>query len=208
MNMTPPRSKEPTKKQQAVLEFIKAHLIEKGFPPTVREIAAHFGFASPLSAQLHITALIKKGFLKKTPFKQRSIEIIGLKPAEDTKIPLLGTVRAGAPVLAEENIEYYINIDKGLFRTEDGFALKIKGDSMIEAGIFEGDIALVTPTNEAHNRDIVVALIEDEATIKRFFLKRNTVTLMPENKNMEPMKFSSKDVMIIGKVIGIMRTIK
>ena len=79
---------------------------------------------------------------------------------------------------------------------------------MIEAGIFEGDIALVTPTNEAHNRDIVVALIEDEATIKRFFLKRNTVTLMPENKNMEPMKFSSKDVMIIGKVIGIMRTIK
>ena len=87
MNMTPPRSKEPTKKQQAVLEFIKAHLIEKGFPPTVREIAAHFGFASPLSAQLHITALIKKGFLKKTPFKQRSIEIIGLKPAEDTKIP-------------------------------------------------------------------------------------------------------------------------
>ena len=203
--MAPARSKEPTKRQQAVLEFIRAHLIEKGFPPTVREIAANFSFASPLSAQLHINALIKKGFLKKTPFKQRSLEIIGLKPAEDTKVPLLGTVRAGAPILAEENIEYYINIDKSLFRTEDGFALKVIGDSMIDAGILEGDIALIAPGKEARNRDIVVALIEDEATIKRFFLKRNTVTLVPENRNMEPMKFSTKDVTIIGKVIGIMR---
>lgn len=206
--MTPPRSKEPTKRQQAVLEFIKAHLIEKCFPPTVREIAAHFGFASPLSAQLHITALIKKGFLKKTPFKQRSIEIIGFKPAEDTKVPLLGTVRAGAPILAEENIEYYINIDKNLFRAKDGFALRVTGDSMIEAGILEGDIALIAPGKEARNRDIVIALIEDEATIKRFFLKRNTVTLVSENRNMEPMKFSAKDVTIIGRVIGIMRTIQ
>ncbi|GBE04068.1 lexA repressor [bacterium BMS3Abin09] len=206
--MTPARSKEPTKKQQSVLEFIKAHLIEKGFPPTVRETAAHFGFASPLSAQLHINALIKKGFLKKTPFKQRSLEIIGLKPAEDTKIPLLGTVRAGAPMLAEENIEYYINIDKDLFRTEDGFALRVIGDSMIDAGILEGDIALIAPGKEARNRDIVVALIENEATIKRFFLDRSTVTLVPENKDMEPMKFSPNDVTIIGRVIGIMRTIR
>jgi repressor LexA len=205
--MTPAGSKEPTKKQQAVLEFIKAHLIEKGFPPTVREVAGHFGFASPLSAQLHINALIKKGFLKKTPFKQRSLEIIGLKPAQDTKIPLLGTVRAGAPILAEENIEYYINIDKDLFRTEDGFALRVVGDSMIDAGILEGDIALVAPEKEPRNRDIVVALIENEATIKRFFFNRSTVTLVPENRNMEPMKFSPKDVTIIGRVIGIMRTI-
>ena len=205
--MTPPNPKEPTKKQQAVLEFIKSHIIEKGFPPTVREVAGHFGFASPLSAQLHITALIKKGLLKKTPFKQRSLEIIGLKHSEDTKVPLLGTVRAGAPILAEENIEHYINIDKDLFRTEDGFALRVIGDSMIDAGILEGDIALVAPGKEARNRDIVVALIENEATIKRFFLNRSTVTLMPENRDMEPMKFSANDVTIIGKVIGIMRTI-
>jgi len=205
--MTPARSKEPTARQLAVLKFIKAHLIEKAFPPTVREIAAHFGFASPLSAQLHINALIKKGFLKKTPFKQRSLEIIGLKPAEDRKIPLLGTVRAGTPILAEENIEYYINIDKNLFRAEDGFALRVIGDSMIDAGILEGDIALVAPGKEVRNRDIVVALIENEATIKRFFLKGSTVTLVPENRNMEPMKFSPRDVTIIGKVIGIMRTI-
>ena len=204
--MTPAKSKEPTKKQQAVLEFIKTHLIKRGFPPTVREIAAHFGFASPLSAQLHINALIKKGVLKKTPFKQRSLEIAGLKPAEDTKIPLLGRVRAGAPILVAEDIEDYINIDKNLFRTEDGFALRITGDSMIEAGILEGDIALIAPEKEPRNRDIVVALIEDEATIKRFFLKKKTVTLMPENKNMKPMTFSPKDVTIIGRVIGIMRT--
>ena len=204
--MTPAGSKGPTKRQQEVLEFIKTHLIEKAFPPTVREIASHFGFASPLSAQLHINALIKKGFLKKTPFKQRSLEIIGLKPAEDTKVPLLGRVRAGAPILAEENIEYYINIDKSLFRTEEGFALKVIGDSMIDAGILEGDIALVAPEKEPRNRDIVVALIENEATIKRFFLKRNTITLMPENKNMEPMTLKAKDVTIIGRVIGIMRT--
>ena len=204
--MTPTGPKEPTKRQQEVLEFIKAHLIEKCFPPTVREIAAHFGFASPLSAQLHINALIKKGFLKKTPFKQRSLEIIGLKPAEDTKIPLLGRVRAGAPILATEDIENYINIDKKLFRTEDGFALRVTGDSMIEAGILEGDIALIAPEKEPRNRDIVVALIEDEATIKRFFLKKNIVTLMPENKEMGPMTFKAKDVTIIGKVIGIMRT--
>jgi repressor LexA len=206
--MTPAGSKEPTARQQAVLEFIKTHLVEKGFPPTVREIAGHFGFASPLSAQLHITALIKKGFLKKTPFKQRSLEIAGLKPAEDTKVPLLGRVRAGAPILAEENIEDYINIDKNLFRTEDGFALSVTGDSMIEAGILEGDIALIAPGKEPRNRDIVVALIEDEATIKRFFIKKKTVTLVPENRNMEPMTFSPKDVTIVGKVVGIMRAMR
>ena len=204
--MTPAGPKEPTARQQAVLEFIRAHLIEKGFPPTVREIAANFGFASPLSAQLHITALIKKGFLKKTPLKQRSLEIAGLKPAEDTKVPLLGRVRAGSPILAEEDIEDYINIDKKLFRTENGFALRVTGDSMIEAGILDGDIALIAPEKEPRNRDIVIALIENEATIKRFFLKKKTVTLMPENKNMEPMTFSAKDVTIIGRVIGIMRT--
>lgn len=206
--MTRSPSKEPTKRQQSVLDFIRKHLIEKGFPPTVREIAAHFGFASPLSAQLHINALIKKGLLKKTPFKQRSLEIAGLKPAEDTRLPLLGQVRAGKPILAEENIEDYINIDKNLFRTEEGFALKVTGDSMIEAGILDGDIALIAPGKEARNRDIVVALIEDEATIKRFFFKNRKITLMPENQNMEPMTFNPKDVTIIGRVIGIMRTMQ
>ncbi len=205
MIMTPVKSRQPTARQKAVLEFIKRHIIQKGFPPTVREIAGYFGFASPLSAHLHINALIKKGYLKKLPFKQRTLEITGLKPAEDTKIPLLGRVRAGMPILASEDIEDYINIDKNLFKAEDGFALKVTGNSMIDAGICEGDIALIAPHAEPVNRDIVVALIEEEATIKRFFLKNGTVKLVSENKEMEPIKLDVKDVKIIGKVVGILR---
>jgi repressor LexA len=203
--MTPVKSGQPTARQQAVLEFIKKHIIKKGFPPTVREIAGHFGFASPLSAQLHINALIKKGYLKKMPFKQRTLEIAGLKAAEDTKVPLLGRVRAGAPILASEDIEDYIRIDKNLFKAEGGFALRVTGDSMIDAGIYEGDIALIAPHVEAVNRDIVVALMGEEATIKRFFLKNGTVRLVPENKEMKQITLKAGDVKIIGKVVGILR---
>jgi len=207
MDMVTKHSEKPTQKQQAVFEFIKTHLIEKGFPPTVREVAGHFGFASPLSAQLHIKALIKKGLLRKTPFKQRSLEIAGFKTGANTSIPLLGRVRAGAPLLASEDINEYINIDKNLFRTEDGFALRVVGDSMIEAGILEGDIALVTPGVKPRNKDIVVALIEDEATIKRFFLKEGIVELIPENSSMKPIIVKAKNVKILGKVTGILRTL-
>lgn len=207
MNMAAKRSDKPTPKQQAVFDFIKTHLGDKGFPPTVREVAEQFGFASPLSAQLHIKALIKKGLLKKTPFKQRSLEIAGFKTGANTSIPLLGRVRAGAPLLASEDINEYINIDKNLFRTEDGFALRVVGDSMIEAGILEGDIAIVTPGIKPRNKDIVVALIEDEATIKRFFLKKDVVELVPENSTMKPITVKAKDVKILGKVTGILRTL-
>lgn len=205
--MTATYSEKPTQKQQAVFEFIKTHLIDRGFPPTVREIAGHFGFASPLSAQLHIKALIKKGLLTKTPFKQRSLEIAGFRTGANTSIPLLGRVRAGAPLLASEDINEYINIDKNLFRTEDGFALRVVGESMIEAGILEGDIAIVTPGIKPRNKDIVVALIEDEATIKRFFLKKDVVELVPENSTMKPITVKAKDVKILGKVTGILRTL-
>jgi repressor LexA len=199
------KMREPTARQLAVFDFIKKHICDNGFPPTVREVASNFGFASPLSAQSHITAHIKKGLLKKTPQKQRSMEIAGFKPAEESKIPLLGTVRAGAPILAVENIEDYVNIDRNLFRVEGGFALRIKGDSMIDAGIFENDIALIEPGPEARNGDIVVALIEDEATIKRFFLASSMVRLVPENTEMAPMVFPAEDVIILGKVKGILR---
>lgn len=199
--------RQPTARQQRIFEFIKGHIIKKGFPPTVREIAGHFGFASPLSAQVHIKALIKKGLLRKSPFKQRTLEILGLKPAEGTKIPLLGRVRAGLPVLASEDIEDYINVDKNLFKVKDGFALRIIGDSMIEAGIFEGDIAVVTSDVEPVNGDIVVALIGEEATIKRFFLKDGMIKLMPENKRLRPTVHRADDVRIIGRVVGILRSL-
>jgi repressor LexA len=203
--MAPQKSNEPTAKQLSVLKFIKKHIVKKSLPPTVREIAGHFGFASPLSAQLHIAALIKKGYLKKTPFKQRALEVVGHKPAEDTKIPLLGRVRAGEPILASENIEDYINIDRNIFKVKDGFALKVIGNSMINAGIFEGDIVLIAPDAEVVNKDIVVALIGEEATIKRFFLKKNTVRLVPENNDMKPITLKGGEVTIIGKVAGVMR---
>ncbi len=197
--------RQPTARQLAVFDFIKKHICDNGFPPTVREVASNFGFASPLSAQSHISALIKKGLLKKSPLKQRSLEVVGFKPAEDSKLPLLGTVRAGAPILAVEHIEDYVNIDKNLFKVENGFALRIKGESMIDAGIFEGDIALIAPETEPKNGDIVVALIDDEATIKSFFLEDKMVKLVPENKEMEPMLFNPKDVRILGRVKGILR---
>ncbi len=199
------KKRRPTARQQAVFEFIKQHILKKGFPPTVREVAGHFGFASPLSAQLHINALVKKGFIRKSPFKQRTIEIPGLKLAEDTRIPLLGRVRAGAPILALEEIEDYINVDRNIFRVENGFALRVIGDSMIEAGILEGDIALIEPGKEPVNRDIVVALIEEEATIKRFFSEGDMVRLAPENSAMKPIMLKAQDVKIIGKVSGILR---
>ncbi len=205
--MRPIKAIQPTKRQQAVLEFIRSHILDKGISPTIREVAGHFGFASPLSAQLHINALIKKGYLKKMPFKQRSLEIVGLKPALDTRVPLLGRVRAGAPLLATEDIEDYINIDKKFFKIQDGFGLRVTGDSMIEAGIFDGDIVLIAPGQEPVNRDIVVALIEDEATIKRFFLEKENITLVPENRRMKPMIFRADEVKIIGKVVGVMRSL-
>ena len=199
------KKRPPTAKQLAVFEFIKKHIMGEGYPPTVREVAGHFGFASPLSAQLHINALVKKGFIRKSPFKQRTIEIPGLKLAEDTRIPLLGRVRAGAPILALEEIEDYINVDRNIFRVENGFALRVIGDSMIEAGILEGDIALIEPGKEPVNRDIVVALIEEEATIKRFFSEGDMVRLAPENSAMKPIMLKAQDVKIIGKVSGILR---
>ncbi len=199
------RPSEPTARQQAVLEFIRNFIIRKGFPPTVREVAGHFGFASPLSAQLHINALVRKGLLRKSPFKRRTLEISGLKPADDKGLPLLGRIRAGTPILASEDIEDYIRIDKNLFKAEDGFALRVTGDSMIEAGIFENDIVIVQRRQTVENGEIGVVLIGDEATVKRVFLKSERVVLKPENKSMQPATYRTDEVNILGRVIGIIR---
>jgi len=194
-----------TLRQRAVLEFIKGHVLQRGYPPTVREIADHFGFKSPLSVQIHINALIKKGYLKRSPSKQRALEILKLNITEDIPVPLLGRVRAGEPILAEENIDEYIRIDKSLFEVENGFALRVMGESMKDAGIYEGDIAIVKPDVEPKNGDIVVALIGDEATIKRFYLRKGKIVLVPENTSMKPLTLDPEGVRIIGRVTGIIR---
>jgi repressor LexA len=195
-----------TEKQRAVLKFIQHHISAHGYPPTIREICTHFGFSSPLSAQQHIEALRRKGYIKKHPSKQRSIEVANIRAACSTRLPLVGKIRAGEPILAAEEIEEYITVDASVFNGENGFALKVIGDSMIEAGIFEGDIVFVDPDKEVRNGDIVIALIgDDEATIKKFYRKGDVIRLVPENSKMEPLVVKSSDITIIGKAMGILR---
>ncbi len=196
---------ELTEKQRAVLEFIKLHISSKGYPPTIREICDEFGFSSPLSAKQHVDALHRKGYIKKSPSKQRSIEVSGIRPSSSISLPLAGRIRAGEPILAAEDIEEYIIIDSNLFKSEKGFALRVIGDSMVEAGIFEGDIVFVDPERETKSGDIVVALIGDEATIKRLYKKGRQIRLVPENKGMKPILLKPSEVSIIGRVIGVIR---
>lgn len=196
-----------TARQRAVLEFIKNHILDKGFPPTVREVSAYFGFASPLSAQLHINSLVKKGFLKKTRSKQRSIEVLGLRPAEGLRIPLLKKLHTALPlhISVAEEIESYINVDKTVFDTDSGFALRVEGDSMVDAGIFAGDIALIDPNSTASNEDIVLAQTGEEAMIKKYFRQGNRLRLVSENSRIKPITLHERYVKIVGKVVGIIR---
>jgi repressor LexA len=202
---------ELTSTQENVLIFLKNYLREEGFPPTLREIASHFGLKGPKSPQKTLKVLEKKGYLRRIPGGSRAIEILGL-PAprgQMLSVPVIGRVTAGEPILAIENIEGYVNFDRNLVSSEDVFLLRVQGDSMIEAHIQDGDFALVKPQKDAENGEIVVALIDDEATIKRIFKKRDLIYLEPANPNMEPIvvRKGEKRVTVVGKVIGIFRKI-
>ncbi len=201
---------ELTPNQHRVLNFLKDFLREKGFPPTLREIASHFGLRGPRGPQKTLNILEKKGFIRKVPGGSRAIEILSYPQFSLTHIlsvPVVGKVRAGEPILAIENIEGYINLDRTLVASEDVFLLRVEGDSMIDAHIQDGDFALVKPQPNAENGEIVVVLIEDEATIKRIFHRRDLIRLEPANPEMEPIvvKKGEKKVTIVGKVIGIFR---
>jgi len=201
---------ELTERQKEVFEFLKDFLREKGFPPTLREIASHFGLKGPKGPQKILNILERKGYIRKVPGGSRAIEILSYPQFSLTHIlsvPIVGRVRAGEPILAIENIEGYINLDRSLVSSGDVFLLRVQGDSMIEAHIQDGDFALVKPQPNAENGEIVVALIEDEATIKRIFMKRDLIRLEPANSKMEPIivKKGEKKVTIVGKVIGIFR---
>ena len=196
--------------QKRVFDFLKDYLGEKGFPPTLREIAAHFGLKGPRAPQKTLNVLEKKGYIRKIPRGSRAIEILippPIHPAQILSIPMIGRVQAGEPILAVENIDGYINLDRSLVSSGDIFLLRVQGDSMIDAHIQDGDFALVKPQSHAENGEIVVALIEDEATIKRIFQKRDLIQLEPANPKMEPIivKKGEKKVTIVGKVIGIFR---
>lgn len=196
-----------TDKQQEILEYIKYTILKKGYPPAVREICEAVRLKSTSSVHSHLETLEKNGYIRRDPTKPRTIEIIddcfNLARREVVNVPLIGTVAAGQPLLAEENVEDYFPIPAEMLPNAETFMLKVKGDSMIKAGIFEGDQILIEQRNYANNGDIVVALLEDSATVKRFFKEHGHYRLQPENDALEPIIVD--DVEILGKVIGLVR---
>jgi repressor LexA len=199
-----------TSTQENVLSFLKNFLQEKGFPPTLREIASHFGLRGPKAPQKTLQILERKGCIRRVPGGSRAIEML-IPPlvhkSQILSLPMVGKVRAGEPILAIENIEGYINLDQSLVSSDDVFLLRVQGDSMIDAHIQDGDFALVKPQPNAENGEIVVALVDDEATIKRIFKKRDLIRLEPANPHMEPIvvRKGERRVTIVGKVVGIFR---
>ena len=195
---------ELTERQKEILNFLKAYVRDHGYPPTMREIGEHFGFTWP-GARGHLRALEKKGFIKINPLKARGLEVSGLRKTEGFEIPVAGKVRAGRPILAIEEIEEHILVDKTLFKVHDAFGLRITGDSMIEAGIFDSDYVVVKPQKIVSSGDIAVVLIGDEVTVKKVSIGKAMITLIPANKDLRPVRYKPDEISIIGKVIGVIR---
>ena len=194
-------------KQQEILEYIKETILKKGYPPSVREICEAVSLKSTSSVHSHLETLEKNGYIRRDPTKPRTIEIVddsfNLTRREVVNVPLIGSVAAGQPILAEENIENYFPIPVEFLPNESIFMLRVKGESMINAGIFDGDQVLVKQQNTARNGEIVVALLEDSATVKRFYKENGYYRLQPENDSMEPIL--TDHVEILGTVIGLIR---
>jgi len=195
-----------TERQKTILDFLKSFLNENGYPPTVREIGAQFNIQWA-AAKNHLKALDAKGYIRLNQYKSRGIEVLGLRQTEGFMAPVVGNIRAGSPVLAVEDISSHILLDKSLFTSERAFTLRVSGDSMIDAGILDGDFIVVNPQNDLHNGEIGVVLIDEEATVKRFYKSNGKITLKPENRHMEAVLYSSGSISILGKVIGVIRKI-
>jgi len=201
-----------TKKQREIFEFMKTEQRQKGYPPSVREIGEAVGLRSPSSVHSQLTKLENKGYIKKDPTKPRAIEIIDpgydgmdtYNQSDTIQVPIVGQITAGQPILAVENIVSTFPLPTDFTKNHECFILSVKGDSMMDAGIFSGDYIVVQRAQSADNGDIVVALVGDEeATVKRFFKEKDHIRLQPENAAMEPIL--SKDVSILGKVSGVIR---
>lgn len=199
-----------SKKQEEILEYIKSELLSKGYPPAVREICEAVHLKSTSSVHSHLETLEKNGYIRRDPTKPRAIEIMddtfNLTRREVVNVPVIGRVAAGAPILAEENIENYFPIPMEFMPNEKTFLLSVKGESMINAGILDGDYVLIKQQSNAENGDMVVALVEDGATVKPFFKEEGVYRLQPENDFMDPIIVES--VEILGKVIGVFRFMK
>lgn len=196
-----------TDKQREILDFMKSEILEKGYPPAVREICKAVNLKSTSSVHSHLETLEKNGFIRRDPTKPRAIEILeddfNLTRRELVNVPVVGTVTAGQPILATESIEDYFPILPSFVNNKQTFMLHVKGDSMINAGIFDGDLILVEQTDVARNGEIVVAMIEDEVTVKRFYKEDGYFRLQPENDALDPIVV--QNCSIVGKVIGLYR---
>ena len=205
--------RELTERQREVLEFIKERVRRKGYPPSVREIREAVGLRSSSTVHGHLRRLESKGYIRRDPTKPRAIEIIDDEPPAEipitmkelVSVPIVGSVTAGQPILDVENIEDYVPLPRDFASDGTTFMLRVKGDSMIQVGILDGDYVIVRQQPDATNGDIVVALLEDEATVKRFYREADHIRLQPENPLYEPI--ITTDVQILGKVIGVLRRI-
>lgn len=200
-----------SKKQQEILEYIKSEILNRGFPPAVREICEAVNLKSTSSVHAHLEALEKNGYIRRDATKPRAIEIIddnfNLVRREVVNVPIVGTVAAGQPILAVENVDGYFPIPAEFMPNEQSFMLKVKGESMINAGIFDGDQVLVRKQSTAESGDIVVALMEDGATVKTFYKEKGYYRLQPENDTMDPILIH-EGLEILGKVFGVFRLYK
>jgi repressor LexA len=193
-----------TPRQEQVLGFIRESVRVNGYPPTVREICAALDLSSPSTVHAHLANLERLGLIKRDPTKPRALDVAReLRPPRP--LPLVGRVAAGAPILAEENIEDLVDVPGFLRRDDDDFVLRVQGDSMTGAGIFNGDFIVVHPQEQAGNGEIVVALVGDEATTKRLYREGRTVRLQPENDLYEPIIVAADEVQLVGKVVGVLR---
>lgn len=197
-------------KQQEILEYIKSQILERGFPPAVRDICEAVHLKSTSSVHSHLETLEKNGYIRRDPTKPRAIEILddsfNFTRREMVNVPIVGRVAAGEPLLAEQNIEEYFPIPMDFMPNRQTFMLKVKGESMINAGILDGDYVLVEERKTAHNGEMIVALVDDGATVKRFYKEEGIIRLQPENDTMEPIIVP--DCTILGKVIGVFRFMK
>jgi repressor LexA len=198
-----------TKRQQEIFDFIKQYTEANGYPPTVRDIGAAVGLASSSTVHAHLANLEKLGMIRRDPTKPRALELLdraveGVKSLVSPGLPLLGQVAAGQPLLAEENIEEYVATPNAAGGEQGEYLLRIRGDSMKNAGILNGDLVVVRPQETARDGEIIVALVGEEATVKRFFREHDHIRLQPENETMEPIIV--RDVSVLGRVVGLMRS--
>jgi len=201
--------RELTRRQQEILDYIRGEIHRVGYPPSVREIGEAVGLSSSSTVHSHLSALEAKGFIRRDPSKPRALEVLDFRDNDAAvdygnvySVPLVGQVAAGQPILASENIEQTIPLPAE-FAGEQTFILRVRGDSMVDAGILEGDFVVVRQQNTAQNGDIVVAMLDDEATVKTFYREADRIRLQPQNSTMDPIY--SRDVSVLGKVVALLR---